>query len=95
MDVHEIITIDNDILGGQSVFLRKRERRIKETKIINSGSRIIIPYNVIQMKLESRLKYLHENPVRAGLVRYEQDYIYSSGIDYYSEEKGLIEVDFV
>lgn len=45
--------------------------------------------------LESRLKYLHENPVRAGLVRYEQDHIYSSGIDYYTEEKGLIEIDFV
>jgi putative transposase len=45
--------------------------------------------------LDSKLKYLHENPVRAGLVRYEQDYIYSSGIDYYGDEKGLIEIDFV
>lgn len=45
--------------------------------------------------LQSRLIYLHENPVRAGLVRYEQDYIYSSGIDYYTEEKGLIEIVFV
>ncbi len=45
--------------------------------------------------LDSKLKYLHENPVRAGLVRYEQDYIYSSGIDYYGSEKGLIEIDFV
>ena len=45
--------------------------------------------------LETRLTYLHENPVRAGLVRYEQDYLYSSGIDYYAEGKGLIEIDFV
>lgn len=26
--------------------------------------------------LETRLAYLHENPVRAGLVRYEQDYLF-------------------
>ena len=45
--------------------------------------------------LETRLIYLHQNPVRAGLVRYEQDYVYSSGIDYCAEGKGLIEIDFV
>jgi hypothetical protein len=45
--------------------------------------------------LDSRINYLHENPVRAGLVRHAQDYIYSSGIDYYTEEKGLLEIDFV
>ena len=32
--------------------------------------------------LESRMKYLHENPVRAGIVNFEGDYKYSSGIDY-------------
>lgn len=45
--------------------------------------------------LQSRLIYLHENPVRAGLVRNEQDYLYSSGIDYYTEGKGLIDIVFV
>jgi putative transposase len=45
--------------------------------------------------LETRLQYLHENPVRANIVRNEQDYIYSSGIDYYTDEKGLIEVDLL
>lgn len=45
--------------------------------------------------LETRLQYLHENPVRANIVRKEQDYIYSSGIDYYTEDKGLIEIDLL
>ncbi|MBC7913456.1 MAG: transposase [Pyrinomonadaceae bacterium] len=45
--------------------------------------------------LKSRLKYLHENPIRARLVRFEQDYIYSSGIDYYTEQPGLIKIDFI
>ncbi len=26
------------------------------------------------------MKYLHENPVWAGLVRFEGDYVYSSGL---------------
>ena len=45
--------------------------------------------------IQSKMDYLHENPVRAGIVRMEKDYIYSSGIDYYGDEKGLIEIDFL
>jgi len=45
--------------------------------------------------LETRLQYLHENPVRANMVRREQDYVYSSGIDYYTDGKGLIEIDLL
>ena len=45
--------------------------------------------------LETRLIYLHQNPVTAGLVRDEQDYVYSSGIDQYAEGNELIEIDFV
>jgi len=42
--------------------------------------------------LSSRLDYLHENPVRAGIVWHEEDFKYSSGVDYYTNRKGLIEV---
>lgn len=45
--------------------------------------------------LQSKMIYLHENPVRAGIVRYEQDYVYSSGIDYYADGKGLIAIDYI
>jgi putative transposase len=45
--------------------------------------------------LDARLTYVHENPVRSGLVRNEYDYIYSSAIDYFTKEKGLIEINFV
>ena len=43
--------------------------------------------------LQSRMNYLHENPVRAGLVWHKEDYRYSSGIDYYTTKKGLIEIE--
>jgi REP element-mobilizing transposase RayT len=45
--------------------------------------------------LDSRMKYLHENPLRAGLVRNEWEYTYSSAIDYYKQEKGMIEIDYL
>lgn len=45
--------------------------------------------------LQSRLRYLNENPVRAGIVRFEQDYLYSSGIDYHGKERGLIDIVFL
>jgi len=45
--------------------------------------------------IDQRLNYLHENPVRSGAVRNAEEYVYSSAIDYYTAEKGLIEVDFI
>jgi len=45
--------------------------------------------------LDSRMKYLHQNPLRAGLVRNESDFIYSSAINYYDDADGLIQIDYV
>jgi hypothetical protein len=44
-------------------------------------------------KTKQRLTYLHENPVRAGFVEKPEDWTYSSGKDYYTEAKGLIDID--
>jgi REP element-mobilizing transposase RayT len=41
-------------------------------------------------KLNQRLDYLHNNPVRSGLVWEAWHYKYSSAIDYYTNEKGLL-----
>jgi len=43
--------------------------------------------------LESRLKYIHENPVRAGWVESPEEYLYSSARNY-SGIPGLIKIDF-
>jgi len=45
--------------------------------------------------LESKLKYLHENPLRASIVRNVWDYVYSSAIDYFTDGNGLLPIDFV
>ena len=43
--------------------------------------------------LEQRLLYLHENPVRSGLVWEAWHYKYSSSIDYCTKEKGLLKIE--
>jgi putative transposase len=44
-------------------------------------------------KTKDRLDYLHENPVRSGLVWEPWHYKYSSAIDYYTNEHGLLKIE--
>ncbi len=44
-------------------------------------------------RLKERLDYLHENPVRSGLVWEPWHYKYSSAIDYYTNEHGLLAIE--
>lgn len=41
-----------------------------------------------------KLEYIHCNPVLAGIVEHEEDYLYSSARDFY-DKKGLIELCYV
>ena len=41
---------------------------------------------------DTKLNYIHLNPVRAGLVENEEDYLYSSCGDIYGVSKGLLEL---
>jgi hypothetical protein len=40
-----------------------------------------------------KLNYIHQNPVRAGIVVQPEHYLYSSALDY-SGGKGLINISF-
>jgi len=44
--------------------------------------------------LRTKLNYIHQNPVRAGLVDEPSHYLYSSAANY-ERGKGLIEIDFL
>jgi putative transposase len=44
-------------------------------------------------RLKQRIDYLHENPVRSGLVWEPWHYKFSSAIDYYTKEPGLIAIE--
>lgn len=41
--------------------------------------------------IDQKIDYIHDNPVRNGLVSFPEHYVYSSAIDY-CEEKGLVKV---
>ncbi len=45
--------------------------------------------------MESKLDYIHNNPVKAGLVEEPWEYLLSSARDYMTHKKGLLEIDFV
>ena len=42
---------------------------------------------------ETKLNYIHQNPVRAGLVEKEEEYLYSSCVDYYGIRKGKLDLE--
>lgn len=44
---------------------------------------------------EQKLRYIHENPVAEWIVENSEDYLYSSARDYYTNRKGLLDVDFI
>ena len=51
------------------------------------------PIELINLKMmEQKLDYIHENPVRAGIVKEAQHYKYSSAFDYYEDKSGLLEI---
>jgi hypothetical protein len=43
---------------------------------------------------DSKLNYIHQNPVRAGIVRNAEDYIYSSASNYV-EKGGILEIEVI
>lgn len=43
--------------------------------------------------LKLKLNYLHEDPIRAGIVDESWNYKYSSAIDYCTDMKGLLELE--
>ena len=44
---------------------------------------------------ETKLNYIHLNPVRAKIVERAEDYYYSSCADYLGTRKGILDVEFI
>ena len=44
--------------------------------------------------INEKLNYIHKNPVKAGFVFREQDFLYSSATDY-AGDKGLLEIELI
>ncbi|HOX82912.1 MAG TPA: hypothetical protein PLJ60_11930 [Chryseolinea sp.] len=44
--------------------------------------------------IDQKLEYVHDNPVKEGIVDKPEDYLYSSARDY-TGVKGLLEIEFM
>lgn len=73
-------------------YYAKFNNQNKDYKIWVSGSH---PEEITSEEfMRVKLKYIHENPVRAGWVKQPEEYIYSSAANY-AGGKGICEVDFL
>jgi hypothetical protein len=45
--------------------------------------------------LQQKVDYIHNNPVRNGLVDLPEHYCYSSARDYYTGQKGLVDIAMI
>lgn len=67
-------------------------KRVENYKVWQDGNHPIeVDSNFITAQ---KVKYLHENPAKAGFVWEDEAYVYSSAIDY-AGGKGLLEVEFL
>ena len=64
----------------QSQFLRLRTEKGRE---LSSNEMI-----------DQRLDYIHNNPLKDGIVEKPEDYLYSSALDY-AGGKGMLEIEFL
>jgi REP element-mobilizing transposase RayT len=70
----------------------QRIKRVKNYKVWQDGSHPILLSD--NLMIDQRLDYLHENPVKAGIVFNAEDYVNSSAIDYCGG-RGQIQVDII
>ena len=64
----------------------------RKSKSLNKHNK---PLEILNLEMfYQKLDYIHRNPVEAGFVENEEDYLYSSARDFYNK-KGLIELCYV
>ena len=72
----------------------KNSARHKQFRVWKAGNHAIHlqEYNI---NIFEKINYIHNNPVKAGIVAYPENYLYSSAKDYMTNEKGLLPVEVV
>jgi putative transposase len=74
-------------------FEAKRSRRARYYKLWRDGNHAMDLKN-FDIDILQKIDYIHENPVRAGLVEYPEHYIHSSATDY-NGKNGLLPVTVI
>lgn len=89
--IQEIPESRRDWMLDKFGFEARRTGRAKDYKLWSDDNHAIDLDNG-KVNIWQKIHYIHDNPVRDGIVRNPEDYIYSSAIDYTGKEKGLVKV---
>lgn len=86
--IQEIPESRREWLLNRFDFEAKKTRRAENFKLWKDGNHAI---DLQHIDAFNKIDYIHQNPVRAGIVNEPDHYIYSSAIDY-ANGKGLVQV---
>jgi len=79
----------DDLLNGFKLSYPKKKKH--QYRIWQNG---FYDFNIYSAKkFLEKLNYIHENPLRAGLVKNSEDWPYSSYRNYYSDDESLIKIN--
>ena len=82
---HWILQLFADVATGQ--------KRIANYKVWQDGNH---PIQLTKSKFtREKMDYIHNNPVAEGIVEEPEHYLYSSARNYYSNRKGILDIEFV
>ena len=87
----EIPESRKDWLLDKFSFEARRTGRAEHYKLWKDGNHAI-DLDSFGIEMMHKINYIHNNPVRAGIVRHPDEYIYSSAIDYARKGRGLVKV---
>ncbi len=80
-------------LLDKMAFMARKTQRTENFKLWKDGSHAmdIVSADTLHQKID----YIHDNPVRNGLVDRPEHYVFSSARDYYADKKGLVEIELI
>ena len=80
-------------LLDRMAFTARKTKRTDNYKLWQDGSHAM---DIFSMDfLQQKIDYIHNNPVRNGLVDLPEHYRFSSARDYYTEENGLVAIEMI
>jgi len=87
----EIPESRRDWLLDKFSFEARRTSRAENYKIWQDNNH---PIDLQEIDPDQKLNYIHENPVKAGIVEFPEQYLYSSARDY-TGIKGLVDIEII
>ena len=80
-------------LLDRMAFTARKTQRTDDYKLWQDGSHAM---DIVSEEfLHQKVDYIHDNPVRNGLVDLPEHYVFSSARDYNTDQKGLVEIELV